>query len=257
MGDLMPQDKSLNLFFELHHDLPRQAPGDREFTQRAFQMCRDMPRKPKILDVGCGPGQQTLDLLEISDGNIIAVDNHQPYLDELMRRVQQAGVQDRVAPLKKDMQELEFDPETFDLIWAEGSIYILGFQKGLKTWKRFLKPGGYIAVTELTWLQPDTPAELLAFWNEAYPAMQDIDANVDEFHNQGYELKGHFVLPESAWWNNYYYPLQQKMPSFRKSYEDEARAQEIISTEQREIDLYKMYADYYGYVFYVAQRIES
>lgn len=30
------------------------------------------------------------------------------------------------------MFEMDFEPESFDLIWSEGSIYIAGFQTGLK-----------------------------------------------------------------------------------------------------------------------------
>ena len=33
----------------------------------------------------------------------------------------------------------------------------MGFEAGLRAWEPLLKPGGYIAVTELTWLQPDPP----------------------------------------------------------------------------------------------------
>src|SRR5262249_11799155 len=60
---------------------------------------------------------------------------------------------------RASMSALDFPDASFDLIWSEGAIYVMGFAEGLRAWKRLLKPHGAIAVTELSWLGPDIPEE--------------------------------------------------------------------------------------------------
>src|SRR5689334_394587 len=84
------------VFWEIHHGMPRQGPGNRQSTARALAMCAELPAEPRILDVGCGPGIQTIELAERTDGDIVAVDLHQPYLEELEARAQQARVSNRI-----------------------------------------------------------------------------------------------------------------------------------------------------------------
>ncbi|MBD3306243.1 methyltransferase domain-containing protein [candidate division KSB3 bacterium] len=247
-------DRMMEIFLEIHQDMPRQGPGNFDATRRAFAMLADLPPRPTILDIGCGPGKQTLELSQLTEGRIVAIDMHQPYLDTLAENARRAGVTERIEVVQRDMHALEVEAETYDLIWAEGSIYLIGFAQGLRTWKPFLKPGGYLAATELTWLNPNAPAEVKAFWEEEYPAMQTREHNLRIIQEAGYTLVGHFPLPESAWWEDYYTPLEQRLTAFRKQYADDSDAQTVIDAEQTEIDMYRNYADYYGYVFYVIQK---
>ena len=50
----------MEYFFELFGDLPRQGPGCGEATLRALELLKDLPPQPKVLDIGCGSGMQTL-----------------------------------------------------------------------------------------------------------------------------------------------------------------------------------------------------
>jgi SAM-dependent methyltransferase len=239
------------IFFEIHKDLPRQGPGDFESTKRAFSMIKDLPGEPRILDIGCGPGMQTLDLTRLTAGSIVAVDNHQPFLDTLSARVREAGLTKRIQVVNGDMASLRFEKSSFDVIWAEGSIYLMGFERGIRDWNSFLRPGGYLAVTEVTWLKPNPPKELKGFWEAEYPAIRDVEENTRTIAGAGCELAGHFTLPESAWWEHYYRPLEKRLPGLRSRYQDDDAALGLIEMEQAEIDLYRKYSDYYGYVFYV------
>ena len=99
----------------------------------------------------------------------MAVDNHPPFLETLNRRIQGAGLENRVSVVLGDMFNLDFAAESFDVIWSEGAIYIRGFEKGLREWRQLLKAGGFIAVSELTWLKPFPPAQVKAFWHDSYP----------------------------------------------------------------------------------------
>ncbi len=244
------------VFAELHDDIPRGGPGAFEATRKAFRMLRELPEQPSILDLGCGPGVQTLDLARLTDGSITAVDNHKHFLARLRDAVAQRGLADRVTVLEQDMFRLQFKPHSFDAIWAEGSIYIIGFETGLRAWRPLLKRPGYLAATEITWLKPDPPAELVAFWANEYPAMQDVEANLAAIHRSGYALSGYFTLPDSAWWEPYYEPIERKLPAMRAKYREHPQSMAVLQLEQTEIDLYRRYSAYYGYVFYVMRVVD-
>jgi len=242
-----------DLFYEIHSGIPRQGPGDRDSTEKAYRLMRGLPEKPAILDIGCGPGKQTIDLLRISGGTVTAVDNHRPYLDQLTEELQKTGLMHRSKVSEGDMADLRFPDGAFDVIWSEGAIFIIGFGQGLESWKHLLKPGGYMAVSELTRLKPDPPAEAKAFWEGAYPAMQDIESNEKTLEKAGYETAGHFILPEESWWQDYYNPLQERVLLLRKKHKDNAEMLAMLAEEDRERASFKKYSGFYGYVFYVMQ----
>jgi SAM-dependent methyltransferase len=243
----------MRVFFEIHSGLKREAPGDFQSTRRAYSMMAGIGDSPFVLDIGCGPGGQTMDLAALSACHIVGVDKSISYLTELRRRAARRNLDQRIHAVNADMFELEFREGAFDVVWAEGSIYIIGFERGLKEWKRFIKRGGFIAVTEVTWIKSDPPDELERFWAEAYPAIQSAQENLKIFEDAGYEMRGHFALPVSSWWDQYYGPVEEKLPALRDKYGDDGEALEVIEMEQAEIDLYKKYSDYYSYVFYVAR----
>jgi SAM-dependent methyltransferase len=244
---------AMRVFFEIHSGLNREAPGDFQSTKRAYSMMAGIGNSPFVLDIGCGPGGQTMDLAALSASHIVGVDKSISYLTELRRRAARRNIDQRIHAVNADMFELEFREGAFDVVWAEGSIYIIGFERGLKEWKRFIRRGGYIAVTEVTWLKSAAPEELNRFWTEAYPAIQSAQENLKLFEDAGYEMTGHFALPESSWWDQYYGPIEEKLPALRNKYKDDGEALDVIEMEEAEIDLYKKYSDYYSYVFYVAR----
>ncbi|MEA5580022.1 methyltransferase domain-containing protein [Nodularia harveyana UHCC-0300] len=247
-------NKQIEIFFQLHQGIPREGPGDSESTKNAFLKLRDLPPNPHIIDIGCGPGFQTLDLASLTDGTIIAIDNHDIYVNELKQQVLQQGLSEKITVINADMFALDFPDATFDVIWAEGSIYILGFENGLKQWKPLLNQRGYLVASELTWLKHDAPKELKEFWSVGYPAMQDIEGNLKIIQNSGYKIIDYFILAESAWWNHYHQPLEKKLQGLRKYYQNDIEALEVINMEQLEIDMYRKYSEYYSYVFYIMQK---
>ena len=248
----MDENEKERIFFEIHRDNPQEGPGDFESTRRAFSMLEDLPPSPRILDLGCGPGRQTIDLSRLTEGSIVAVDFHQPYIDALKRRCKELGVMDRISPQLGDMGNLRFEARSFDLIWSEGAIYNIGFKAGLRLLNPLLKKGGYISVTELTWLRADAPDELNAFFDREYPQMQNIEGNLSDLEAAGFKRIGHFVLPQSAWWD-YYHPIEKRVAMLKKKYKGNSAALEMLMMESQEIEIYRLYAEYYGYVFYIGQ----
>jgi len=242
-----------DIFFEIHQDLPREGPGKDKYTRKAFNM---LPRleKPAILDIGCGPGAQTMELARLSGGRVTGIDTHQPYLDKLQSKIDEAGLRDRVRAEKKSMFTMKFPEESFDIIWAEGSIYIIGFERGMREWKRFIKPRGYLAANELAWLRPDPPEEIAAYWKRHYPAIAATGEKIASVSGCGYDLLGHFPLPEDAWWTGYYGPLAARIRMLGKKYAANDKAMEVLDNEQKEIEMYKKYSRWYGSVFFVMQK---
>ncbi len=244
-------------FFKLHRNLPREGPGNDASTARAFDLIQELPPQPRILDIGCGPGKQTLILAQRSGGQVTAVDMYAPFLAQLARRSREAGLEGLIHPQRGDMFTLDFADGSFDLLWSEGAIYILGFERGLREWKRLLKPGGSLAVTELSWLVEDPPAEAYAFWQRDYPAMKSVPENLAIIAQCGYTLTGHFTLPQSAWWDEYYAPLERRARRMRARYEKDAEAQAVLAVHAQEVEMYRKYADAYGYEFYVMRKPEN
>ncbi len=241
------------LFFELHRDLPREGPGRDRYTERAYRMIPKLER-PRILDIGCGPGGPTVALALLSGGEVIGIDIHEQYLDQLRVRIDAAGLGDRVRAVNRSMFDISFPDGSFDVVWAEGSIFIIGFERGLAEWRRLIRPGGFLAAHEMAWLQDDPPQEIADFWREAYPAITTVGGNLAMIADAGYRPIGHFTLGEDAWWPEYYGPLEERIRMLRDAYVDDPTALTQLDEEQREIDLYRRYKDWYGSVFFVMQR---
>jgi len=85
---------------------------------------------------------QTVELAKLSDGQITAVDSHQPFLDELRVAAEKAAVSSQINAVKGDMFDLKYPSGSFDVVWCEGAIFIIGFEKGLREWRPLLVDGG-------------------------------------------------------------------------------------------------------------------
>ena len=239
-------------FFRLFEGLPRQGPGSDACTREALSRLPPLSARPRVLDLGCGAGRQTLVLAEALRTKVVAVDLHRPFLDQLEAAAREQGLAHLIETRSADMGALELPPGSIDLLWSEGAIYLLGFEDGLRLWRPWLAPGGLAAVTECTWLGETRSEEVRAFWREAYPAMGSIADNLARAERAGFEVCGWFALPPSAWWDDYYTPLLQRIEDLAPD-ADPAQAAIIAETE-RELDFYRRYHDVYGYVFYLMRR---
>lgn len=242
------------VFWEIHSGLPREGPGDNVSTRRAYAMADELPLNPRILDIGCGPGQQTLELAAVSGSRVVAVDLQRPFLQDLRSRALERGLGKQIAMVNASMAAPPFADQSFDLIWCEGAMYNLGFAETLATWKRVLRPRGYVAVTEPCWLKPDAPEDVRTMFAE-YAAMAFADDWLSVIANAGYETVGRFTLPASSWWDDYYAPMIERLAVLRERYRDDDAALEVIAEHDREIDAYRKHSAYYGYVFFVLRLI--
>ena len=247
----MAKDRATELFFELFSGLPRLAPGSPAGTRRALGLVPGVGPQTRMLDIGCGTGAQSLTLARSSPLRIIAVDNHPPYIDVLNREAHRLGIADRLEARVADMRSLDFPDGSFDLIWCEGAIYTMGVETALRDWRRLLRCNGHVALTEVCWRMPGPPAECAAFWSREYPAIRQVSALLETVTECGYEVAGHFPLPASAWWDDYYRPLQDNLTAFRERHRGAADAQDLADQCQREIDIWHACSEFYGYEFLV------
>ncbi|MFO7729440.1 MAG: class I SAM-dependent methyltransferase [Spirochaetia bacterium] len=247
----------MELLIDFHKDAERQGPGSTADTLKALSFI-DLPReKPlKVADIGCGTGAQTITLARNLAGRITAVDLFPEFLDQLNRRAQEFGVQDKITTLEKSMDDLSFGTEEFDIIWSEGAVYIMGFEAGIRQWKPFLKPGGYLAVSEITWLTNTRPAEIEAHWNGEYPEIDTASAKIKVLEEQGFAPVGYFILPPSSWIENYYRPMEARFETFLEEHNHSEMAKTQVEADRDEIEKYKRFKDYFSYGFYVAKKVD-
>ena len=238
--------------FQVDKDLLRK--GLVKYTRKAFKLIARLD-KPRILDVGCGSGVPTIELARLSDGEIIGMDVNQPLLDRLARKIEKAGLSDRVKIMKCSMLDMDFPDESFDIMWAEGSTFIIGFERTLREWRCFLKPKGFLVAHEMTWSRPDPPQEVYNYWKGlAASGIRTVPDYLEQIPACGYDVVGHFTLPEDAWWIEYYGPLENRIRELRLKYINDSKALEVIDKEQREIDVSRKYHQWYGSAFFVMQR---
>lgn len=245
--------QTIKLLIDLHKNNERQGPGGDEETKLAVRLAGlDPSHKLKIADIGCGTGASTLLLAKELNAEITAVDFLQEFLEILQERARNSNLENKITILNCSMDALPFTGEEFDVIWSEGAIYNMGFESGIKAWHSFLKPGGKLVVSEITWLTSDPPQEIKSYWDKAYPEIDTASAKMGILENNGYIPEGYFILPQHCWLENYYNPLKNSFDDFleRNKYSDKAK--KIIEQEKEEIAVYNRFKEYYSYGVYVA-----
>ncbi len=244
----------LQLIIEYHKDNKRQGPGSEEATLKALKLIPYLNEKTKVLDIGCGTGGQTITLAKNTEAQIIAIDMLPQFLEKLMKKAKENNLIDRIATKEMLMDRLVFDENSFDVIWSEGAIYNIGFEKGLSLWKKYLKDNGFIAVSEISWLTDTRPEEIQQYWVNAYPEIDTIENKLSVIEKCGYALVAHFVLDEKCWIDNYYQPLLENAEAFLKRYDYADEVKEFVEAGKIEANMYDQFKDYYSYVFYIAKK---
>jgi SAM-dependent methyltransferase len=239
-------DSPADVFWAAHDGLPRQAPGSEATTRLLLQLAGPLPERPRIVDIGAGTGAATVPLALATGGEVIAVDTHRPFLDRLTAAAADAGVGDRVRALEAPMQDLPLPDARADLVWAEGSAYVMGFDAALRGWRRLLAPGGVLVLTEAEWTTPDPAPAAREFWAAGYPAMRDTAGNVAAASAAGWTVHATYLLPDTDW-AAYYDPFAARVAQLRARGLDPAVLDELA----REVEVRTAHGADYGYTGYV------
>ena len=243
------------LLIDLHRPAPRQGPGGETETRRTLELAGlERSRSLKLADIGCGTGTSSILLARELDAQITAVDLLPEFLDELQSRAHDHGVSDKITTLNCSMDALPFTVGEFDVIWSEGAIYNMGFEAGVSAWSRFLKPGGKLIVSEITWLTATRPLEIQSYWEREYAEIDVASAKIGILERHGYSPEAYFALPTHCWLENYYRPMQSRFEEFLGRHGQSDQAKAVVDAEKYEIALYEKYGAYYSYGVYVAKK---
>ena len=245
----------MDLLYEYFLNLKRQVPGSPETTIKALSFIDNLNEISHIADIGCGTGGQTLILAKHTTGNIIGIDNSIPFIEKFNDNINKNNLESRVKGIVESMDNLSLKKEELDMIWSEGAIAHIGFERGLKYWNKYIKENGYIAVTDATWFTENRPGEINDFWIDAYPEIDTIGNNVLKMEKAGYMPIASFVIPENCWIENYFTPKVSLNEAFLEKYKGNKAVEDFIAAEEWEAQLYEKYKKYYGYVFYIGKKI--
>lgn len=247
-------DFDLNLICDFFSNMERQGPGSPEATLKALSFIDNLSDGSLIADIGCGTGGQTMVLARNTPGQITGLDLFPGFIDIFNRNAKHLGLHERVGGIVGSMDSLPFEKNSLDLIWSEGAIYNIGFERGLNEWRKYLKTGGYIAVTESSWFTDERPGEIHDFWMDAYPEIDTIPNQVASIHKAGYLPVASFILPENCWTEHYFTPKIAAKDIFLRKYAGNKTAEEFARLQSVEEELYGKYKDFYGYTFFIAKK---
>ncbi|MDJ0764062.1 MAG: class I SAM-dependent methyltransferase [Myxococcota bacterium] len=247
----------LELIWEYFSGIPRQGPGSPAETIKALGFIDKLTSDSQIVDLGCGTGGQTMVLAEHTSGFVRGIDLSPGFIDLFNVHAQKWGLQDRARGIVGSMDDLPFQKAELDVIWSEGAIYNIGFNRGLNEWRKYLKAGGYIAVSEASWFTKMRPAEIEQFWMDAYPEIDTIPNKVAQMQNAGYLPIATFVLPETCWTEHFFRPQVSHQKNFLEKHAGNRAAEELMANLRHEAELYRKYKEFYGYVFYIGKKIQT
>ena len=251
-----------DLLYEIHAGLERQGIGSPEMTVKALSFLDSPNNILRVADLGCGTGGQTMVLSQNIPGKITGVDICPKFIDVLNDNAKKLNLRERVNGIVGNILELPFQKEEFDLIWSEGVIDYIGFEKGVTYWNGFLKKNGYMAVTCPSWIAGVSrnavssvhPVEVEKFWMDAGSKLDTIEYNISVMKKSGYSFIAAFTLPENCWMN-YFNSRDAVNNELSKKYPGNKTIEEYIKSDNYEMELYLKYKQYYGYVFYIGKKI--
>jgi ubiquinone/menaquinone biosynthesis C-methylase UbiE len=203
-----------------------------KYTRKAFQMLPKLDN-PYILDIGCGSGIPTMELARLSQGEVLGIDIDQSALDKFTIKIEEKGLAGRVQALNHSMIDMDFSDRSYDIIWSEGSIYAIGFEKGLKEWRRFLKPDGFMVV---------------------HDDQGDVEGKLWQISSCGYELLGYFLLSKVTWYDEYFAPLEKLINETRKSCTDDPKILEELHQAQMELDMFNENPERSSSVYFIIKK---
>jgi ubiquinone/menaquinone biosynthesis C-methylase UbiE len=146
------------LYFEIQSELGiSKHMGGRKATDELIALCRLQPGQ-SVLEVGCGVGRTTCYLAGERRLRVTAVDISPGMVERSRERAQQHGLAARVEFRVADAQHLPFEDARFDAVIDESvTAFVEDKQAALGEYVRVARPGGYVGLNEVTWVQAPPP----------------------------------------------------------------------------------------------------
>jgi SAM-dependent methyltransferase len=204
-----------------------------KYSRQAFLLLPSLVA-PRILDIGCGSGLPALELASLSDGLIIGIDIDQPLLDIFSERIRQAGLSACVHAVNCSLFHIAFPHDLFDILWTEGVIGLIGFARGLQYWRHFLRSQGFLVV---------------------HDDSNNLSQKLQAISRHGYRLLEHFSLPDDAWWQDFYSPLEAFLDQLPSTYATRPDLRSRIDDFRYQIRLARKNPAIYRSTFFIMQKI--
>lgn len=185
-----------------------------KYTNKAYKSLPEI-ENPRILDIGCGTGVPTVELAKISGGDVTGLDDNENSLNMLKTKIKALGLDNQVRVINDSIFTMDFPEESFDIIWAEGSVFVMGFENSIKNWRRFLKSDGFLVIHDNS---------------------KDKDKKLELIKKHGYRLIDEFELSHQVWWDEYYKPLKLLIKNFKDKHLDDQNLLTELNRDQMEID---------------------
>lgn len=157
-----------------HHDSVLRSHRWRTAENSAGYLLAHLRPGQSLLDVGCGPGNLSIDLARrVAPGRVLAVDVAGDILDEARGRATDAGV-DTIEFAVADAYHLDVADDAYDVVHAHQVLQHVSDPVGmLRELRRVCAPGGVVAVRDadyaaFTWYPEDA---VLDRWLELYHAV--------------------------------------------------------------------------------------
>ena len=247
------QQKYIQALIGLHSGLDRQGPGDPDFSEYILEQLPELPPNPRIADIGCGAGAGALILAKKYRSKVRAVDFSKEFLDQMMFKARQQGLENLIEPIESDMGHLDWAPESIDLLWSEGAAYNISFEGALKAWRPLMALNGVAVISEMNYFVADVPQIVKNYMKNAYPGIKTESKNVNLINASGFIVVAQHRLPSSAWWNNYYDPLRKRIIAFKNT--DDEVMQAVIHETDQEMKFFRAHHQDYGYTFYIMKSV--
>ncbi|WP_017221531.1 MerR family transcriptional regulator [Moritella dasanensis] len=256
--DMNNHEQYMREFEFIFDGLDRLGPSS---TGDAIKALSSIPVKTgELLEIGCGKGVTTIALAKHTQFAITGLDNDEYNLSCLKEHLGQQLSLNKSSSLEParppslqqielicaSMTDMPFSDQQFDVIWSEGSAYIMGVKQALESWKPFIKQDGYLVVSDLVWLTDSPDDEVQQFWLDAYPDMASVASRQQMIEDAGYQVVDSYTLSQASW-DNYLQPLQQKVAQL----EDHVFVSLAFADLQKELTIHRQYLGQYGYQMFV------
>lgn len=131
--------------------------GSMEATHKLVEMCHIDDGK-HVLDVGCGVGATPVYLAKNIGCRVMGVDLLDKMVDQSREWAKAEGLEELLDFRVADARELPFDDNSFDAIISESvNVFFEDKSEAMREYIRVANPGGYVGMTEITWLKPPSP----------------------------------------------------------------------------------------------------
>lgn len=168
-----------------------------------------------VLDVGCGVGGPAREIARFTGANITGLNNNDYQIERANYNAKRFNLQDQLKFVKGDFMNMEFEPESFDAVYAiEATVHAPVLEGVYSEIYKVLKPGGVFGVYE--WVMTKNYDEnnpehrKIAYEIEigsGIPKMYTIDVARQALKNVGFEIEVEKDLADMGDEIPWYYPL--------------------------------------------------